>query len=49
LTARVGADHGYGAIEVGGFGGWGEDIGEEEVGHATLCFMSASAHTEQVY
>jgi hypothetical protein len=36
LTAGVGADHGYGAVEVGGSGGGGEDIGEHEVGDAAL-------------
>ena len=36
MTARVGADLTDGAIEVGGFGGGGEDVGEEEVAYAAL-------------
>lgn len=36
LALGVGADGGRGAVEVGGFGGGGEDVGEEEVGYATL-------------
>lgn len=35
-AAFVGADEGDGAVEVGGFGGGGEDVGEEEVTYAAL-------------
>lgn len=35
LTAGIGSNHGDGAVEVGGFGGGGEDVGEEEVANAT--------------
>jgi hypothetical protein len=36
LTAGVGADEGDGTIEVGGFGVWGKDVGEEKVAYAAL-------------
>ena len=39
LALGVGADGGGGAVEVCGFGGGGEDVGEEEVGYAALFRM----------
>jgi hypothetical protein len=35
-AALVGADEGDGAVEVGGFGGGGEDVREEKVAYAAL-------------
>jgi hypothetical protein len=41
-AARVGADEGDGAVEEGGFGGRGEDVGEEEGGYARLGCLSVA-------